>query len=515
MTDTDQAALLAAMTDGERKEFDQLLAQGKAWSPLPGPQLEAYLSEADVLGYGGAAGGGKSDLIDGLCLKHKRCLVMRREKTQTEGLIQRMEEITGDRDGYNSQKSIWRIGGSLIEYGGLDNMGDERKWQGRAHDLKAFDEATEMREGQVRFCMGWLRTSDPKLKCRVLMTFNPPTTTEGRWVIDFFGPWLDKKHPNPALPGELRWFTTIAGRDHEVVDRRPFVLVDGEPRYSFDPDKYDAEEIIVPKSRTFIPARVTDNPFYMDSGYMAQLQAMPEPLRSQMLFGDFSAGVQDDPFQVIPTEWVEAAMARWKPMDVLPEMDSQGIDVARGGIDNTIIYNRHGNWYDKAKVYPGADTPDGPKVAALTIAANRDQAPMHIDVVGVGSSPFDFLNQANQHVLGINVGTKSLGHSEGTNVGFGNLKTELWWGMREDLDPTNNRGISLPPDPQLLADLTAPLWSVTGQTITMETRKAIIKRIGRSPDWGSAIVLASIETTKRRVMRALAKKSRKSFDPFA
>jgi hypothetical protein len=66
------------------------------------------------------------------------------------------------------------------------------------------------------------------------MTFNPPTTSEGRWVIEFFGPWLDAKHPNPALPGELRWFTTIAGKDQEVTDTRPFVLVGGQPVYEFD-----------------------------------------------------------------------------------------------------------------------------------------------------------------------------------------------------------------------------------------------------------------------------------------
>jgi hypothetical protein len=65
-------------------------------------------------------------------------------------------------------------------------------------------------------------------------------------------------------------------------------------------------------SRTFIPSRVSDNPYLMGTGYMTQLQSLPEPLRSQMLYGDFHAGVQDDPWQVIPTAWVEAAMARWK-----------------------------------------------------------------------------------------------------------------------------------------------------------------------------------------------------------
>jgi hypothetical protein len=101
------------------------------------------------------------------------------------------------------------------------------------------------------------------------MTFNPPTTNEGRWVIEFFGPWLDDKHPNPAQPGELRWFTTIGGRDEEVSDGRPFVLIDGQRVYDFDPEEHAPEDIIKPKSRTFIPARLTDNPYYMATDYMS------------------------------------------------------------------------------------------------------------------------------------------------------------------------------------------------------------------------------------------------------
>jgi hypothetical protein len=67
--------------------------------------------------------------------------------------------------------------------------------------LKAVDEVTECRENQVRFVMGWNRTSDPKQRTRGLLTFNPPTTAEGRWVIDFFGPWLDD---TSSTPGQAR-----------------------------------------------------------------------------------------------------------------------------------------------------------------------------------------------------------------------------------------------------------------------------------------------------------------------
>lgn len=517
----DIARLLQYLTPEEQAELDTLLTQDAAiWLPLPGPQSDAYWSEADIVGYGGAAGGGKSDLVAGRILtKHKRALVIRREKAQTEGIIQRLTQIIGNSDGFNSQKAIWRVPvghGPLVEFGGLDNPGDERRWQGRPHDLKAFDEVTEMRESQVRFIMGWMRSEDPTVKPQVLMTFNPPTTQEGRWVIQFFAPWLDRKHPNPAKPGELRWFTTIDGKDEEVPDGRPFVLIDGERVYDFNPRDHRPEDIVYAKSRTFIPARLTDNPYYMATGYMSTLQALPEPLRSQMLYGDFQAGIEEDPWQCIPTTWVEAAQARWVRPDRLPRMDSLGVDVARGGKDKTVISRRHGTWFDELLVYPGKDTPDGPGVTGLVVAAMRNRAPIHIDVIGVGASPYDFLRQANLQVIGVNVSEAATGTDKSGRLGFINQRSEDWWRMREALDPSNNTGIALPPDPELLADLCAPKWSLQGARIKVESREEIVARIGRSPDRASAVLLALRHTPLWADMGLGAhSQTQQPYDPYA
>jgi len=497
---------MAYMTPEELAEVDALLAadmRQTPWRALPGPQLQAFESPADVTGYGGAAGGGKTDLAVGLTLAaHDRTLFVRREKAQTEGFVQRLAEVLGSTDGYNSQKGFWRLPGArLCELAGLDNPGDERRWQGRPHDLIVLDEATELREQQARFVLGWNRTSKADQRCRVLMTFNPPTTVGGRWVIDYFAPWLDPKHPNPAKSGQLRWFAVIDGKEQEVTDGAPFAH-DGQT--------------IVPRSRTFIPSRIGDNPFLVGTGYESVLQSLPEPLRSQMLYGDFNAGIEDDPWQVIPTAWVQAAQARWTRPDRLAPMDSLGVDVARGGRDNTILARRHGMWFDVPLTYPGADTPDGPTVAGLAIAAVRDGAVMHLDVIGVGSSPYDFLVQAKQQIVGVNVAEAARGTDKSGRLRFFNLRSELWWRMREALDPTHNTGIALPPDARLLADLTAPTWSLSGATLKVASREQIIERIGRSPDFGSAYVLALMDTPKRATIEALAQaRSRLDYDPYA
>lgn len=492
------------------------------WSPLAGPQTLAYESEADIIGYGGAAGGGKTDLAIGKVLRqHKRSIVYRLNGTEHTAFIDRLEEILGTRDGFNSKDGVWRIdaGGRKLqmELGSTPNPGDEGKYRGRPHDLKVFDEVSEQREAAVRFLMGWTRTTDITIHPQVLMCFNPPTSAEGRWVIDFFAPWLKRNHPRPALPGELRWFATINGKDREMPDARRFVLDDtNTPIYDFNERDYTGNRktlIIKPLSRTFIPARVTDNPYYADGPYMSQLQALPEPLRSQMLNGDFQAGVTDDVWQVIPTKWVEMAMARWKDRYPKPEMDSMGIDVARGGKDKTVISRRHAKWYDHLLTYPGKETPDGYECAALVIAAARDGAPQHIDVIGVGASPYDILNQT-QHVFGVDVRVTSNERDKSGKLTFKNLRSQLIWQMREELDPGNNSGIELPPDDELKADLTSFTWRPQGTVIKVESREEVYDRIKRSPDKAVAVFLARLDTPKRSIIEGVLNQRVADYNPY-
>lgn len=495
------------LTAKEKGEIEKLLAKdSRVWRPLPGPQLEALFSEADIVGFGGQAGGGKSDLITGLTLtEHTRAAIFRREKAQTERFTQRIEELLGSTAGLNSQKGIWRLpGGRLLELGGLDNPNDHQRWQGRDHDLKAFDEVTEMREAQVRFVMGWNRSAKSGQRSRVLMTFNPPTTAEGRWVIKFFGPWLDDKHPNPALPGEIRWFTTIGDNaDYEVPDGRFFVLrEDGTFDYDYDPEKVDAKLVRRPKSRTFIPASVTDNPFYMgDANYIATLQSLPEPLRSQMLYGDFKAGIEDDAMQVIPTAWIDAAMDRWvadqrsKGLRGKGKMHSMGVDPAAGGRDKFVIARRHGVWFDDLIRIPGNQVgTDGAVGASHVLAHRRDQAPMHVDVIGWGSAVHTSLVGNRLQSVPVIASNSSLERSLEGNLPFANKRAEIVWRMRETLNPNAKEPAMLPDDTMLRADLAAYRWKYTARGILIGDKDEMKKALGRSPDDGDAVCLANMAT---------------------
>jgi hypothetical protein len=457
-----------------------------AWKPLPGPQTLAFHTAADELFYGGAAGGGKSDLLLGLGLKsHRKSIIFRREYPQLKELLLRSHEVYGTLGRFNGQQNIWRglPGGRVVEFGAVQMESDKNKYKGRAHDLKGWDELPDFTEGQFRFINAWNRTTDAGQRCRVVGAGNPPTHAMGEWVIRYWAPWLDSQHPNPAEPGELRWFVVIDGKDVEREDGRPFDW---------------KGETLTPRSRTFIPARVEDNPFLLASGYKATLQNVPEPLRSQLLYGDFSVGLDDDPWQICPTAWVRAAQARWRP-DGRPAgvpLSALGVDVARGGKAKTVLSKRYEHWFAPLVKHEGKDTPDGPAVAAkVYLVLDEPEALVIIDAIGVGASAYDSLRGNDVNVFGFVGSNASKARDRSGRLGFANKRAEAWWHMRELLDPAYGEEIALPPDPELLSDLCAPRWGMTVRGVKVEDKDEIGERIGRSPDCGDAVVYAAYQHT--------------------
>jgi hypothetical protein len=470
-----------------RERIARGLTGGPIWKPVPdSPQEQAYRSEADELLYGGAAGGGKTDLLLGLAgTSHRTSVIFRKEFPRIRGIIERSREIfnvegnTHGKDSYNETLHIWRLGaGRLIEFSSLQRESDVEDQRGRPRDFYGWDELTEFTEFQYRFVNAWNRSTIPNQRCRIVATCNPPSTPEGRWIITYWGAWLDPEHPNPAQPGELRWYAVIDGKDVECKDNSP-IFYNGETIY--------------PRSRTFIPARLSDNPFLRDSGYLSMLQGLPEPLRSQMLYGDFNLSLPSDPWQVIPTEWVRLAQERWK-QTTPPEdwrLSAIGVDVARGGKDKTVISKRYGTWFAPLLKYAGEDTPDGATTAGLVLKELVGEPLINVDVIGYGSSAYERLADVpHLNVRGVNVGRRSGAYDKSGKLGFTNLRAEIFWKLREALDPITGDGLALPPDSELLSDLCAPRWALQSGSIKVESKDAIKKRIARSPDCGDALALA-------------------------
>lgn len=472
--------LLTYLNPDELQQVDTLL-QMLPWQPQPGPQSAAYDSQADVIGYGGAAGGGKTDLGLGLAgYQHYRSVIFRRVFPLLEGIEARSREIFEGHPGnrYNESLHRWNLyNGASIRFAAMQYEDDKKNFQGRPFDLYVFDEATEFTESQVRFVIGWNRTTRPGQKCRVLLTFNPPMDEDGEWVVRFFAPWLDETHPRPAQDGELRWFAMVDGQEVECEDGTPFT--------------HDSENI-VPKSRTFFHAKLSDNPLLERTGYGSTIDAMPEPIRS-LLRGHFGAYKEVDPFQVIPAAWVIAAQKRWKESrhDRVATITALGVDVARGGRDQTVFAPLYGDRFEALQRFPGKATPDGQTVAVLLKERIGQQTPnIGVDVIGVGAAVYDALQAEGALIFGVNFGEASDDTDRSGKFKFANLRAEAYWKLREALDPDYGATLELPPDKELLGDLCAPKWKVRTGRLYIESKDEIIKRLGRSPDSADAVAIA-------------------------
>lgn len=464
-----------------RKKVSGELAQ--PFIPNPGPQTQALLSDADMLLYGGAAGGGKSALEIGAFFRdHYSGLVLRREAVQLDGLIEFCKQIGEPSMGHyvgGNENVFKRNDGGRLKFAGLNQPDDWRKHAGNARDFMAFDEAGEFLRDQVFSLIGWLRSTRPGQRCRVILGSNPPRGGDGAWLIEEFAPWLDPMHSDPALPGELRWAIVVAS----VTE-----WVSGPGEYLRDGEWYEA------MSRTFIPAKLDDNPYLRDTKYRAVLQGLPEPLRSQLLYGDFLAGREDHEWQVIPTAWVKAAQERWK--NAPPKrrrMLALSADVAIGGRDNLVIGSLHtDNWFAPLEAIKGVDVKNSIVVANNMLRLRRDNADVSIDLTGGWGEGAKTQLEENQGTPchGIVYSAASGGRTYNDKFGFKNLRAEMYWRMREALDPeggTDER-LMLPDDARLEAELTAPRWTLKGTDILIEMKEEIKKRVGSSPDRADTVV---------------------------
>jgi hypothetical protein len=471
------------------------------WEPHPDnkPQQEAYYSQVDRLFYGGSVGGGKSSLVVGLALtRHHTSMIFRREYSQLKGVIKESKKFANSHGRYNNTEKTWTNlpGGKELSFGAVQYEDDVEKFQGRAHDFMAFDEICHFTRYQFDFLSGWNRPNILGQRCRIVATGNPPTTPEGQWVREYWGPWLDKTHElYPYPPGEVIWYITVSSKD-EIVQ------VGGDRPAPVEREVKGKLKTFYPHSRSFIPARLGDNPYLDEGAYLSTLYGLPEHLQRALIDGSFDIDWEDDELQVIPSEWVELAMVRWENSCMLPNtpLSSMGVDVARGGKDQTVIAKRRGYWFEPLKKYPGKSTPDGSYVAGHVAENYEEGCVTNIDVTSIGSSPYDILKHTYPNVVPMAGGEKSLKTDKSKKMGFYNKRAERYWMFREALDPASGMNYCLPRNERLKAELCALKWKLVPPKVGEESKIGRIKItlkeevkdiLGRSPDEADATVYAA------------------------
>jgi hypothetical protein len=183
-------------------------------------------------------------------------------------------------------------------------------------------------------------------------------------------------------------------------------------------------------------------------------------------------------------------------------MSALGVDVARGGKDQTVLTPRYDSWVGEQIASPGKSTPDGPAVASQVLKYREGNAVVHVDIIGVGSSVYDCLRPVlGDLVVAMNGAAATSARDKSGQLGFVNARAEWYWGLREALDPASGQDLALPPDPELRADLCAPTWKLTARGIQVEAKEDLMKRLHRSPDKGDSCVYA-VAIKETRVLTA-------------
>src|SRR5215831_1894395 len=224
-------------------------------------------------GYGGAAGGGKSDAILAAALQYVdvpgyAALILRRSFSDLAlpgaAMARSKEWLTG-KGKWNEREKTWTFPApASLAFGYLEAEDDVYRYQSSEYQYIGFDELTQFSEQQYRYLFSRLR--------RV-------TEIE--------------------VPLRMRWASNPGGVGHGWVKRR---FID-------DP----AEDTV------FVPARVADNPGLEADEYVTSLSHLPETVRRQLLEGDWGA-FEGMAFQLTPDHLVEAfelpsSWARFESMD--------------------------------------------------------------------------------------------------------------------------------------------------------------------------------------------------------
>lgn len=251
--------------------------------PQAGPQEQFLSSGADIVFYGGAAGGGKTFALLLEPLRHINNpnfsgIIFRRTSPPIAapgGLWDEAMGLYPYLGGYAVKSPIRQFrfpSGAKIVMNHLQYVDTIYSYQGSQIPFIGFDELTHFEWKQFTYMMSRNRSATAKIKPYIRGGCNPDPDS---WVAEFIKWYIDQEtgYAIKKKSGIVRYFVIIS--DEVVWDSDKDILF----------KKYGIE----PKSFTFIPSSVYDNKILLENNadYIANLKAQDEVTREQLLNGNW------------------------------------------------------------------------------------------------------------------------------------------------------------------------------------------------------------------------------------
>jgi predicted phage terminase large subunit-like protein len=251
--------------------------------PQQGPQEQFLTNSANIVIYGGAAGGGKTFALLLECLrwigkKHFSAVIFRRTSTQIRnsgGLWDTSTSIYPYCGATARESRLeWSFpSGAKICFASMEYDKDRFNWQGSQIPLIGFDELTHFSWTQFMYMFSRNR-SISGVPSYIRATTNPDPDS---WVRKMISWWIDNDtgYAIPERSGKIKWFVV---ENDEVIwgDSKAELLLKDQTR--------------LPKSFSFVASTVFDNKILLDRdpGYLASLKALSRFEREQLLMGNWN-----------------------------------------------------------------------------------------------------------------------------------------------------------------------------------------------------------------------------------
>ncbi len=211
------------------------------------------------------------------------------------------------------------------------------------------------------------------------------------------------------------------------------------------------------------------------------------------VLGEFPRASADS---LLPLDWIDRATNAEISIEEEHAEVRVGVDVARFGTDETVIMvvetdgtNARVVAYDALM---GKETTVTAR-RALKLARQYNAAMINVDDTGVGGGVTDLLREESQDIP-VNAVIFGSAPTESPEL-YANLKAQLYFKLRDFMNPETPGAISIPDEPKLIRDLSAIRIGYTSRD------KIKIIDPPKSPDYADALVIA---LAKMEVMKGTA-----------
>ncbi len=241
------------------------IKETNGWFPNSFPQMTLIECRAQIVLYGGASGGGKSNGLVGDSAQEYdnprfRGILLRKSYTEMTNIMDEMERIYLPLGGRKAEGGkLWRFpSGAQMRVGYMAKDADVELYTGKPVSWLGIDEAQFQTEERFRSLLPWVSTPpEYGLRDRVRLTANPST------------PWLKKVFLNDSCPVCYPAKSVIPGAVYQGA-------------------RWKKDETPVMRTTCFIPAKASDNPAYGEEKVVA-LMSQTAAIQKKLLLGCWCA----------------------------------------------------------------------------------------------------------------------------------------------------------------------------------------------------------------------------------